>query len=170
MNVLAVIDMQNDFIDGVLGTKEARLIVPKVKEKIEKCKASGDEVVFTRDTHNADYLLSAEGMALPKKHCIEGTHGWQITNALDTAKCKIFNKSSFASTELSKYLSSKGDISSVQLVGLCTDMCVLSNAVLLKAFLPNCHIAVDSSCCAGSDKESHSRALSVMKNCQIEII
>lgn len=170
MRILAVVDMQNDFIDGVLGTKEARAIVPKVKEKIEKSKKDGDEVVFTRDTHNADYLLCAQGIALPKKHCIEGTDGWQISSALDTADCKIINKSAFASTELSEYLSSKGDISQIELIGLCTDMCVISNAIVLKTFLPNCHICVDSSCCAGSDPKSHNQALDVMKKCQIEII
>lgn len=169
MKVLVVIDMQNDFIDGELGTEEAKEIVPKVKEKILKYRKNGNEVVFTRDTHDQEYLFTAEGKALPTKHCIKGTHGWQITSELDASGCKIINKSTFGSVELSEYLSYETEICEAELVGLCTDMCVISNALLLKAFLPECRIAVDSSCCAGSDTKSHEQALKVMEKCQVEI-
>lgn len=168
--ILIVVDMQNDFIDGALGTKEARAIVPKVKEKIEKF--SG-KVYFTRDTHEADYLSTQEGKKLPVEHCIRETTGWQISPEL-SGLCREtpVDKVTFGSVGLGEYLRTENQenpIGSITLIGLCTDICVISNALLLKAFLPEVRIAVDASCCAGVTPESHKTALAAMKTCQIEI-
>ncbi len=170
MKILCVIDMQNDFIDGALGTKEAEAIVEKVKAKIELYKANGDTVIFTRDTHQANYLETSEGKNLPVKHCIEGTLGWEISALLPTDGCKIINKPTFGSVELAKYISEMKSTDGIELIGLCTDICVISNALLIKATLPEVRISVDSSCCAGVTPDSHSNALSAMKMCQIEIL
>lgn len=162
--------MQNDFIDGSLGTPEAAAIVPLVREKINSFDGT---VVFTRDTHPENYLDTQEGKHLPVKHCIKNTHGWQISSALPCNGCKIIDKPTFGSTVLGEFLrdeSRKEPIDEITLVGLCTDICVISNAMLLKAFLPETAIAVDSSCCAGVTPESHIRALDAMKSCQINII
>lgn len=170
MKILIVVDMQNDFIDGALGTKEAEKIVANVKEKIDTYRSNNDEVIFTRDTHFDDYLETQEGKNLPVKHCIKDTFGWQISSKLDVADSVIIDKSTFGSTKLIEYLLSKQDISEIQLVGLCTDICVISNAFLLKAALPEVLISVDSRCCAGVTPESHNRALESMKTCQIMVI
>lgn len=168
--VLVVVDMQNDFIDGALGTKEAQDIVSNVYKKIEAYRSSGGIVVFTRDTHQWDYIYTAEGRKLPVEHCIEGTYGWYITSELDVLGDDIIiNKPTFGSLELAEELS-KYDISSIELVGLCTDICVISNAMILKAKFPEVPIEVDSSCCAGVTSESHENALNAMKMCQIDII
>ena len=137
--VLVVVDMQNDFITGSLGTPEAQAIVPKVVEKIQEF---GGTVLYTQDTHGADYLQTQEGRNLPVEHCIEGEDGWNFAP----------------------------DLEEIQLVGLCTDICVISNALLLKAFLPEVKLTVDASCCAGVTPESHQRALEAMKACQIEVV
>lgn len=163
---LIVIDMQNDFIDGALGTPEAQAIVPNVKKKIEEYKARGDEVIFTRDTHQNDYLKTNEGKHLPIKHCIYGTHGWEITNELDTTDCEIINKKSFGWEYWNKHFS----FESIELSGLCTDICVVSNALILKAQFPEINITVDASCCAGVTPGSHKAALTTMKMCQINVI
>ena len=169
MKILVVIDMQNDFIDGALGTKEAQSIVGNVKEKIAEYRASGYPVIFTRDTHSHDYMNTQEGRNLPVPHCIEGTHGWEISDELDTKDSMIINKPTFGSTELGEYLASLEDITEIELVGLCTDICVISNALLIKAKLPEIPVSVDSLCCAGVTPESHDNALSSMKMCQINI-
>lgn len=170
MKILIVVDMQNDFIDGALGTKEAEKIVANVKEKIDTYRSNNDEVIFTRDTHFEDYLETQEGKNLPVKHCIKDTFGWQISSKLDVADSVVIDKPTFGSTKLIEYLLSKQNISEIQLVGLCTDICVISNAFLLKAALPEVLISVDSRCCAGVTPESHNRALESMKTCQIMVI
>ena len=170
MKILIVVDMQNDFIDGALGTKEAEKIVANVKEKIDTYRSNNDEVIFTRDTHFEDYLETQEGKNLPVKHCIKDTFGWQISSKLDVADSVVIDKPTFGSTKLMEYLLSKQNISEIQLVGLCTDICVISNAFLLKAALPEVLISVDSRCCAGVTPQTHNAALETMKMCQIEII
>ena len=168
--ILVAVDMQNDFIDGVLGTKEAEAIVPAVKNKIA---GFDGQVIFTRDTHGENYLDSSEGKNLPYPHCIEGTDGWKISAELTVkAEDVIFNKPTFGSLELMNYLIQMHDregIESIVLVGLCTDICVISNAMLLKAALPEVEIIVDASCCAGVTPESHKNALNAMKMCQIKV-
>ncbi len=165
---LIVVDMQNDFISMALGTNEARLILPRVVKKIE---SFDGKVIFTRDTHGEDYLDTREGRFLPVPHCIKGTRGWEIEDSLKALRCdKLFDKPTFGSTALSEYLVSENEkepIASVTLVGLCTDICVISNAMLIKAALPEIDVIVDSACCAGVSPESHARALDAMKMCQI---
>ncbi|MGN1417852.1 MAG: cysteine hydrolase family protein [Acutalibacteraceae bacterium] len=169
MKILVVIDMQNDFISGVLGTKEAQIILPAVKEKIEKCKSDGYEIIFTRDTHGENYLTTQEGKNLPVAHCIKNTFGWQIADGLDTSSGKIFDKEVFGSVALAEYLSSLKDLEEIELVGVCTDICVISNAVLIKSFLPETPVFVDSTCCAGVTPQSHENALACLKMLQVEI-
>lgn len=166
--LLVVVDMQRDFIDGSLGTKEAQAIVPKVAEKIREYQNAGDQVVFTFDTHYENYLETQEGKRLPVKHCIKGTEGWELDKALQDFKGEYFEKPSFGSRELAQW-AEKGDFSSIELVGLCTDICVISNALLLKAYLPETPVSVDASCCAGVSPESHNNALEAMKMCQIDV-
>ena len=167
MKTLIVIDMQNDFIDGALGTKEAQAIVSNVKKKIEEYMARGDEIIFTRDTHDGCYLSTNEGMHLPVEHCICGTHGWQIADGLEPLDyaCEYINKPTFGWT----YWNELG-FEEIELVGLCTDICVVSNALILKAMFPEIDITVDASCCAGVTPESHNAALTTMKMCQINVI
>ncbi|MCQ4925181.1 cysteine hydrolase [Tissierella carlieri] len=171
--VLIVVDMQNDFIDGALGTKEAVNIVPNVIQKIKKFKG---KVIYTKDTHNKDYLSTQEGKKLPVEHCIEGTPGWElhknIQELIEDAQTNIYNKDTFGSKELVQELieiDKKDKIEGIELIGLCTDICVISNALLIKAFLPEVKISVDAKCCAGVTPESHQNALNAMKMCQIEI-
>lgn len=170
MKVLCVIDMQNDFIDGALGTKEAQAIVDNVKNKIEAFRNSSDAVVFTRDTHHNNYLDTAEGKKLPVPHCIKDTYGWQISSKLTVGDSTVIDKPTFGSTDLSDYIFGLKDVRSIEFVGLCTDICVISNVLLLKARLPEIPISVDSQCCAGVTPESHNNALEAMKMCQIEIL
>ena len=167
--VLIVIDMQNDFIDGVLGTAEAQKIVSEVKKIIDDF--DGD-VFFTRDTHGQDYMSTQEGKHLPIPHCIKGTDGWQITSALCTEKaCEIIDKPTFGYLSIADIISEKGkNISEITIVGLCTDICVISNAMILKAAFPETLITVVSSACAGVTPQSHQNALDAMKMCQINII
>lgn len=166
--LLVVVDMQKDFIDGALGTKEAQAIVPDVKEEIENF--DGD-VVFTFDTHSSIYLQTQEGKNLPVEHCIKGTDGWMLDKAIEplSAGKKCFEKPTFGSVELAEYVV-RGNYKDVTLIGLCTDICVISNAMLIKAFLPEVKVSVKASCCAGVTPESHENALSAMKMCQINII
>ena len=170
MKILIVVDMQNDFIDGALGTAEAVSIVPRVAERIARARTEDETVLFTRDTHPGNYLETQEGHNLPVPHCIRGTHGWEITPALDTADSKIIDKPTFGSTELASTVAALGQIEQIELIGLCTDICVISNALLLKAALPETPIAVRADCCAGVTPESHQNALSAMKMCQITIL
>ncbi|MBQ5904838.1 MAG: cysteine hydrolase [Clostridia bacterium] len=170
MKVLCVIDMQNDFIDGALGTKEAEAIVENVKAKIELYRKNGDTVIFTRDTHSEDYMNTQEGKNLPVPHCIKGSKGWEVSEKLDTASDKIIDKPTFGSFELAEYISTLADVDEIELIGLCTDICVISNAMILKARFTETPIKVDSSCCAGVTPESHANALGAMKMCQINCI
>lgn len=169
-NFLIVIDMQNDFIDGALGTKEAVKIVSNVENKI---KNFDGEVVFTRDTHHDNYMNTNEGKNLPVPHCIYGTHGWQICDTLSKyATGKVFDKPTFGSVELADWLFKKNTenkIDNITLIGLCTDICVISNAMLIKAYLPETNISVDSACCAGVSIDSHNNALDAMKLCHINV-
>lgn len=166
MKTLIVIDMQNDFISGALGTKEAQAIVPNVKKKIEEYEARGDEIIFTRDTHQSDYLDTNEGKHLPVKHCIDGTYGWQIADELYWAPRPIVDKPTFGNLNWKIWF----DFEEIEIVGLCTDICVVSNALILKAMYPEINITVDASCCAGVTPESHKAALTTMKMCQINVI
>jgi nicotinamidase-related amidase len=168
--LLIVVDMQNDFIDGALGTKEAAAIVPYVAEKIKRYKASGDTVLFTRDTHHEGYHGTQEGRELPVVHCIENTSGWEISAALDTAGSTIFDKPSFGSLALADYVAETVRPDEIELVGLCTDICVISNALILKARLPETKVTVDADCCAGVTPASHLNALAAMKMCQVHVV
>lgn len=169
--LLVVVDMQNDFVDGVLGTPEAQAIVPAVVEKIRQ----HSNVVFTADTHQEDYLSTQEGRNLPVIHCVEGTPGHAlIPKLLPLAVGKpIIRKPTFGSDELGQLVRDKfaaGEIDDVTIIGLCTDICVISNAMVIKAFCPEIPITVDASCCAGVSPESHNIALAAMKTCQIAIV
>ena len=164
MKTLIVVDMQNDFIDGSLGTKEALAIVDNVKAKIKEYKDNGDEVIFTRDTHHDNYMNTNEGHYLPVVHCIENTEGWEIREGLYFEGAKIIDKPSFGYTGWGNF-----KFDELEIVGLCTDICVVSNALILKALNPEIKISVDSSCCAGVTPDSHNAALETMKMCQIEI-
>lgn len=172
--ILVVIDMQNDFIDGALGTKEAEAIVKNVIAKIKSYKSC--TVYATRDTHQKNYLKTQEGKYLSVKHCIEGTEGWQIHKdvaaALKKVNAKIIDKPSFGSRELAELLAAENKIEpcQVELVGLCTDICVVSNAIMIKGLSPEMPITVDASCCAGVTPEKHNAAIETMRSCQIEII
>ena len=180
IDILIVVDMQNDFVTGALGTPEAQAIVPKVVEKIKNWKG---EILYTRDTHFENYLETQEGKYLPIKHCVQDTWGWQLIDEVgamipDKRNRFIYNKLTFGSHDLQKDVRIYGTITerpglkvnSITLVGLCTDICVISNALLLKAVQPETPIIVDASCCAGVTPESHKNALAAMKMCQIEII
>ena len=161
---LIVVDMQNDFINMALGTKEAVAIVPRVKEKISQYLANGDEIIFTRDTHADDYLETNEGKNLPVPHCIKGTRGWEIADGLYVEGSKIIDKPNFGW----KYWDEES-FEEVELVGLCTDICVVSNALIIKAAFPEIVVSVDSQCCAGVTPETHNAALETMKMCQIKV-
>ena len=169
MRVLVIVDMQNDFIDGALGTAEARAILPALQKKLEEYRRAGDTVLFTRDTHTAEYLSTQEGKNLPVSHCIRGTEGWQIHPSLDTANCRIFDKPAFGSVELGRYIASLPRLEQVELAGVCTDICVISNAMILKSAFPEARVSVDSACCAGVTEESHNTALNAMRAVQIEV-
>ena len=161
---LIVVDMQNDFIDMALGTKDAVTIVPNVKAKIEAYRRNGDTVIYTRDTHSEDYLSTPEGLKLPVIHCIKGTKGWEIADGLYLDGCKIIDKPNFGWPNWKDEV-----LEEVELVGLCTDICVVSNALIIKAAFPNAKISVDASCCAGVTPESHKAALLTMQMCQIDV-
>ena len=169
-NVLIVVDMQNDFIDGALGTKEAQAIVPNVKQKIMDFDGT---IIFTRDTHSHDYLKTQEGKNLPVPHCVKGSFGWQIRTELDVLrKTPAIDKVSFGSSLLPERLlalNASDPIESITFVGLCTDICVISNVMVTKTFLPEVPIIVDASCCAGVTPESHKNALEAMKVCQVKV-
>lgn len=171
--ILVVIDMQNDFIDGALGTEEAQKIVENVVKKIERHEKGG--IFATRDTHGENYLETAEGRHLPVPHCIKGTRGWElrqeIAEQLSGKGAEVIDKPTFGSEILAQrlYELAEKEETEIELVGLCTDICVVSNALLLKAKLPEVTIRVDASCCAGVTPESHEAALLTMKMCQIEV-
>lgn len=171
--ILIVVDMQNDFIDGALGTAEAQKVIPNAVNKI---RSFNGDVYATLDTHYDNYLETSEGINLPVMHCIKDSYGWKlndkIQDALNSVGYTPILKPTFGSTELATVISENYDISDIEieLMGLCTDICVVSNALLLKAFFPEVKISVDESCCAGVTRESHNAALATMRSCQINII
>ena len=170
--ILVVVDLQNDFVTGALGTQEAQAIVPRVCEKIRNFPGP---VYYTQDTHGEDYLQTQEGKYLPVEHCIRGTWGWQLEPRVEALRDSTpIEKPTFGSKGLADVLKARhtyeGPLEEIQLVGLCTDICVISNALLLKTYLPEVKITVDASCCAGVTPESHQRALEAMKACQVEIV
>lgn len=180
MKVLVVVDMQNDFIDGALGTPAAQAILDNVIKKIDQF--DGDAIYITKDTHQHNYLETQEGKLLPVEHCIEGTAGWRLHDAVATAishaaidshkGVPVFQKDTFGSVDLGECLdtlSQRQRVDEVVLIGLCTDICVISNALLIKAYLPEATITVDAACCAGVTPESHANALAAMKVCQINV-
>ena len=170
--ILIVIDMQNDFIDGSLGTKEAAAIVARAAEKI---RTSAGRIFVTLDTHGTDYLQTPEGRKLPVEHCIKGTEGWhlnrEIKRALEGKNYMQFEKNTFGSLALAEEISRihAQEPVEAELIGLCTDICVVSNALLLKAYAPGMRICVDAGCCAGVTPRSHRAALETMGMCQIDI-
>ena len=173
--VLIVVDMQNDFIDGSLGTKEAQAIVPAAAERIRAYRAAGFPVVATLDTHGEDYMDTREGRYLPVPHCVKGTKGWalreEIAALLDG--CALVEKPTFGSVRLPfivEQLAQDADRLSVELIGLCTDICVVSNALLLKAHFPEADVSVCAACCAGVTPEKHEAALETMRSCQISVV
>lgn len=170
--ILVVVDMQNDFVDGVLGTKEAVAMIPQAVKTIQGFKG---EIYFTQDTHQKDYLSTQEGKKLPVLHCVEGTRGWDFYPAIKALvkKHRVFKKNTFGSRELAEHLkelNQKEKIESISLLGICTDICVISNAMMIKAFLPEVPIKVVESACAGVTQESHKNALKAMQSCQIDVI
>lgn len=181
MKILIVVDMQNDFVNGCLGTPEAREIVPAVVDKVKNWDGA---VLFTRDTHFDNYLETQEGKNLPVPHCIQGTHGWDIIDELKpfVTEDNVFDKPTFGSTDLMEYFNFDSDsiwsynsvfggleLESITLIGVCTDICVISNAMLLKAEMPEVPIIVDAYCCAGVTPTSHDTALNAMSACQIKV-
>lgn len=170
MKILVVVDIQNDFVDGRLGTKEAMKIIPYVKEKIENFDG---EVVYTMDTHDENYLHTQEGRNLPLKHCIKGTDGWKIKEGVYKENCKIFEKPSFGSVDLVEYIKSideKEKIESIEFIGICTDICVVTNVMMIKGHFPEIELIVDSKACSGVSPQSHNSALETMKICQVKIV
>lgn len=169
-DILIVVDMQNDFIDGALGTPEAVAIVPNVKKKIQEFEGV---VLFTRDTHESNYLQTQEGRNLPVPHCIRGTDGWQIHKELDELRTtEPIDKVTFGSSQLGPVLSqmnSEEPVGSITFIGLCTDICVISNVMIAKAFLPEVPIIVDAACCASVSRQSHENALKAMEVCQVQV-
>lgn len=177
MNVLIVVDMQKDFVDHALGTAEAAAIVPAVAEKIHQYRDRGDTVIVTRDTHTENYLNTQEGKYLPVIHCVKGTEGWELDDAIAEAlgpDAVILDKPTFGSTELVKIMGQFAaehgeEYVNTEIIGLCTDICVVSNALLLKAFYHEMPISLDAGCCAGVTPEKHRAALETMASCQIQI-
>lgn len=172
--ILIVVDMQNDFIDGVLGSEEAKTIVPKVKEKILEYQNNGNSIIFTRDTHREDYLETSEGKRLPIPHCIKGTHGWNIGIEVVPGNYEIIDKKTFGYSdwkdELVDYVYGHYPNVEIELCGLDSDICVVTNALIIKTLYPEAEVTVDASCCAGSTPERHKAAMEVMKSCQINVI
>lgn len=169
MKILAVIDMQKDFIDGALGTREAVQIVENVAAKVQEYYKRGDRIVYTRDTHLEDYLSTQEGKNLPVVHCIKNTEGWEIAGEVYQPGSPIIDKPSFGTLALADWIAAQGDAEGIEVVGLCTDICVISNVMILKAAFPELPIQVDPSCCAGVTPQSHANALEAMKMCQVII-
>ena len=171
MKYLIVVDVQKDFVDGDLGSKEAAEMMSRL---IQKVKSFDGEVIFTKDTHFENYLETQEGRLLPVKHCIKNTDGWEFSTELAPLDLeegrKVYEKSAFASRQLAEDLLKSyecGKVDSVELVGICTDICVVSNALMLKGFMPELTISVDASCCAGVTPQKHNAALDTMESCQV---
>lgn len=188
MKVIVVVDMQNDFITGALGTPEAEAIVPVMVERLKELNSGDNLIMFTKDTHYDDYMDTQEGKNLPVPHCIEGTLGWSINkqissfvdygsnfcfySAKDILKSRII-KNTFGSIRLAEIIRDllpDNPIDEIILMGVCTDICVVSNAMLIKAYCPEVQVTVDASCCAGVTPERHLAALETMKSCQIKVI
>ena len=178
MDILIVVDMQNDFVTGALGSPEAVEIVPRVAQRIQEGLKRGETVLFTRDTHGADYAGTQEGRKLPVAHCIKGSEGWEIIPQLRPYAPHPIDKPTFGSRALGALLLARDEdlrrqgmpgVEKVTFLGVCTDICVISNALLVKAFLPEAEIVVEADCCAGVTPESHSTALEAMKACQITV-
>ena len=168
MDYLIVVDMQNDFIDGALGTKEAQAIVPYVRQRIEGFRG---KVFFTRDTHGEDYMTTQEGRNLPVPHCIRNTEGWQIRRELEELRTTAaIDKETFGARDLVKVLGEEEKLDSVTFLGLCTDICVISNVMLVKAFFPEVPVIVDAAGCAGVTPRSHATALDAMEAVQVKVI
>ena len=176
MKILIVVDMQNDFLEGSLRNEEGIKIIPKVVEKIKQYKNNNDLVIATRDTHDISYLQTEEGKNLPVIHCVKKTPGWEINSEVKDVLTSslVFDKPTFGSLELALWLKSNyeniQEQLEIELVGVCTDICVVSNAILIKAYLPEAQIICNASCCAGVSVESHNAALLTMKSCQIKVI
>ena len=171
---LVVVDMQHDFVDGALGTPEAQTIVASVAAKAQ---AFDGTVMFTKDTHYSDYLQTLEGKNLPVEHCLHGTPGWELMPELqairDERNSFVFEKTTFASLDLAMWLAEENvaePIESIELIGLCTDICVVSNALLIKGWIPEVPLKVDASLCAGVTPDSHKAALATLRSCQVEVI
>lgn len=186
MRVLVVVDVQNDFVTGALGSLSAQSIIPHMRERIRKY-ADGDTLIlFTKDTHNEDYDRTFEGHRLPVKHCVRGTPGWSLVKDISSladgySNFLIFSdgevvrsrvlKETFGSIKLCEILKQyEYDITDITFMGFCTDICVISNVLMARAYLPNTRIIVDASCCAGSTLDKHLAALEIMKSCQIDVI
>lgn len=167
--LLIVIDMQEDFVRGTLANPAAEAIIPNIKDKISKYLANNDDVIFTRDTHTVDYLKTPEGAKLPIEHCIRDTKGWLVVDELVQPGCRHINKRSFG-YKAWDYEDFDQEYDAIELVGTCTSICVVSNALILKAEYPNIPITVDASCCACVSEETHKAALTVMECCQIDVI
>lgn len=174
-NFLIVVDMQNDFIDGSLGTQEAQAMTPDAVRRIRACREAGWTLIATQDTHGENYLDTAEGRKLPVLHCVKGTEGWRlqkdVQEALDSAV--LIEKPAFGSEKLPWIVESllqPDETPRIELLGLCTDICVISNALLLKAHFPEADIAVNARCCAGVTPQKHQAALLTMASCQIDLI
>lgn len=172
-NILVVIDMQNDFVDGALGTPEAQAIATDVVSYVRSFEGT---VVFTKDTHQANYATTQEGRNLPVPHCIQGTRGWELIDELEALRAErdapVFEKPTFGSLELAQWLAEQaraGAIESIELCGLCTDICVVSNALTIKAHLPEVPISVQSRLCAGVTPAAHEAALATMRSCQVHV-
>lgn len=177
MKVLVVVDMQHDFVDGALGTTEAQAIVSKVAEKVKQYVEEDGIIVYTQDTHSADYMETMEGHYLPVPHCIAGTDGWRILPAVYVEDSYVVQKNTFGHLTLGQDVwqaclekFDSTEIESIELCGVCTDICVLANSIILKTDYHYLPIIVDSSCCAGVTPEKHAAALEVMRSCQIEVI
>lgn len=173
MKLLIVIDMQNDFVTGCLGTPEARAIVPKVKKKIEEWQKNcfqgnyENKLIFTKDTHDEDYLNTPEGKKLPIPHCLEGTWGWRIVDGLEQLNCSYVIKDTFG---WNHWRMPSNHLEEIQICGVCSDICVVTNALILKTMYPKTEVIVDASCCAGTTPQAHRAAMEVMKSCQITVI
>lgn len=172
--ILVVIDMQNDFTYGALRNEDAIAVIPKISKKIS---SFDGEIIFTRDTHTEEYMSTQEGRRLPVIHCVKGTEGWELVPELDafakSHNCKVYDKPAFGSVQLALDLKAMNDeqaIDEIEFVGVCTDICVISNVMLTKAALPEVTVSVDAGCCAGVTKESHETALAAMKGCQTDVL
>ena len=167
--LLIVVDMQNDFVTGALGSKDAVQILPNVMKKLRLARENKVAVVFTRDTHFENYSDTQEGKKLPVLHCVKDTRGWEIVDGLYEEGELVFDKPTFGSVELAQFVKEEG-FDEVELIGVCTDICVVSNALLIKAYCPETKVQVSADCCAGVTKESHESALRTMSSCQVEIL